>query len=333
MRRRRLAAVLAAMSGAIALGWAGWAAERSVARRLRAEEAEIVDAGLTFPDDVVNHFITVSDGARLHVVEAGEGPTVVLVHGVTLAASVFAAVMRRTERSMRLIAVDLRGHGASVGGDAGYAFDRQAKDLAELLDALDVRDAVLVGHSMGGMIAQVLMGPMRELVGDRIGSLILLDTSTGPLSASRSGRRTAAMLQAVVQRGLRRSARRGAGVYPGEDAATWLTRASFGRQAAPAQVELARSLTQAMSPVVLAEILEPLMSFDGAAMLSQIEVPTAVIVGSRDLLTPPRQARRLHAGIAGSSILIFDDVGHVPMLECPDQLCAALSLAVHHASR
>jgi len=328
MNRRRLAAAGGAVVAAGALAWGGWAVERSAARRLRADEHELVEAGLSMPPEVIDHFIVASDGARLHAVEAGEGPTVVLIHGVTLGATIFIPVIRHLMGTMRVIAIDLRGHGTSLVGDDGVSLERQAADLAEILEYLEVTHAVVVGHSMGGMIAQVLMASPDEALAHRVAHLILLSTSAGPLTIARGGRRIASGLRRLAHRSLRRSVRRGHGIYPSEDAATWLTRASFGRSPEPPAVELARSLTQAASPALVAKLLEPVLSFDGREALASIEVPTTVVVGSRDLLTPPRMARLLHRGIAGSGMVTIKGAGHVVMLEAPEALCDLIEAAV-----
>ena len=73
MNTKRLAVLSGAFAAAGALAGAGWATERSAAQRLRAEESELRDAGLTIPSTATHHFIAASDGGRLHVVEVGDG--------------------------------------------------------------------------------------------------------------------------------------------------------------------------------------------------------------------------------------------------------------------
>jgi len=326
MNTKRLAVLSGAFAAAGALAWAGWATERSAAQRLRAEESELRDAGLTIPSTATHHFIAASDGGRLHVVEVGDGPTVVLVHGITLSSAIFAPLMRLLAPSMRVVAIDLRGHGSSVVGDEGVSFDRQARDLLEVFDDLEITDALLVGHSMGGMISQVLLAQHPTAMA-HVAGFVALDTSTGPLSDTAAGRRFATRLTSVTERSLRRSASKGRGSLPGEDLATWLTRASFGSAPEAAQVELARSLTHGASPSLLAELAAPLLAFDGRPLLASIHVPTTVVVGSRDLLTPPRQARALSEGVAGSGLVVIKGAGHMVMLEATDEL-GALVLAL-----
>ena len=272
------------------------------------------------PADVEHHFVTASDGGRLHVVAAGSGPVVLLVHGVTLSSAIWAPLLRELRSHHRVLAIDLRGHGASVAGSDGMSFERQADDLLEVLDALEVDGATLVGHSMGGMISQVLLARGRAALGGRITGFVALDTSTGPLTQSRAGRRFGAHLEQLAGKVLSRSSSRGTSVFPGEDAAVWLTRASFGASPSAAEVELARSQTQSMAPATTAEILGPLLSFDGRDLLAVIDTPTTVVVGSRDLLTPPRQARRLAEGIPDAGLVVVKGAGHMVILEATELL-------------
>ncbi len=76
-----------------------------------------------------------------------------LLHGITFSARTWTYQFEDLALRYRLLAVDQRGHGASKGGTGKWDLGRLALDLAELLERLDLRDAVLVGHSMGGMVA------------------------------------------------------------------------------------------------------------------------------------------------------------------------------------
>jgi pimeloyl-ACP methyl ester carboxylesterase len=92
---------------------------------------------------------------RLHAVEAGDGLPVVLLHGLFGQAVNFGAIQRRLAAGYRVIALDLRNHGASPhAGDMGYA--TMAADVRETLEALGALPCRLVGHSMGGKVAMML---------------------------------------------------------------------------------------------------------------------------------------------------------------------------------
>jgi pimeloyl-ACP methyl ester carboxylesterase len=95
-------------------------------------------------------------GLRMHVVEAGTGTPVVLVHGFPQSSRAWARVMTLIEPHARAIAPDLRGAGRSDAPDSPYRLDTMCGDLVELLDALGIPQAVVVGHDIGALGALAL---------------------------------------------------------------------------------------------------------------------------------------------------------------------------------
>ena len=93
--------------------------------------------------------VTTNDGVRLHYVEVGAGQPVVMIPGWSQPAAQFKYQLAGLHDRYRLIAVDMRGHGESEKPAFGYKIARLAKDLHEVLGALDLRDVALLGHSMG----------------------------------------------------------------------------------------------------------------------------------------------------------------------------------------
>ena len=129
MRARRAVVGAAFVSGVGAL----YVLEKAIARRWHAPEDELASAGLSMPSDVQHHFVTTTDGGRIHVVEAGQGPPIVLVHGITLGVGIWVRQFRGLAGTHRVIAIDQRGHGQSIAGTDGYRFERLADDLIEVL--------------------------------------------------------------------------------------------------------------------------------------------------------------------------------------------------------
>jgi 3-oxoadipate enol-lactonase len=199
-----------------------------------------------------------------------------------------------------------------------------AADVVEVLEALDVHDALVVGHSMGGMVAQTVVLEHRRRAAGRVAALVLVATSARTVLGGRLGARATATLAAGGGRAFGLLARRGWGLVPQEDLATWVARASFGTRADPAQVELARSMIAAMSPVAMAELSASLLSFDVVDRLGEIDLPTQVVVGTADLLTPPMAARVLAEGIPGATLTVLAGCGHMVMLERAPELDALL---------
>jgi pimeloyl-ACP methyl ester carboxylesterase len=128
--------------------------------------------------------IALRSGVRLHYQQVGDGPDVVMVHGITgnLAAWHLHIVPALSDR-FRILTYDLRGHGYSDTPSTGYSPDDMATDLADLLDALDLPRAVIVGHSYGADVA--LYFAARHP--DRTGQVIAIESALPALEASRRG--------------------------------------------------------------------------------------------------------------------------------------------------
>jgi len=100
---------------------------------------------------------------RLQALEAGQGPPLVLLHGLFGSARNWGAVQKALAADYRVVALDLRNHGASPHAP-GMAYAAQAEDVAETLAALGIESAVVLGHSMGGKVAMMLALTRPELV-------------------------------------------------------------------------------------------------------------------------------------------------------------------------
>lgn len=320
MRRTRVAAAAVIGTG---LGTA-YVLQRSLAKRWRAGADELTAAGLSMPSDIEHHFVTTGDGGRIHVVETGEGSTIVLIHGITLGVAVWARQFRELSGTHRVMAVDLRGHGQSIGGSGGYSFERLADDLVAVFEHLDVTDAIVVGHSMGGMVLQVAAIRRREALHGHVAGIVLLATDAGPAIPGPVGRPMGIAAARVAWRAARFAERRGKGVYPRSDLATWGARVNFGAHPRAADIELVRSISSAVAPRAMAELLGPLLEFDVRIDLGKIDLPTLVVVGSRDVITPARRSRDVAARIPGARLEVLAGCGHLVMLERPDVLDALL---------
>lgn len=323
--RRAEVATAAAATAAVAAGAAYVLARQ--ARRWRAGPEDLESAGLILPADLVHHHLPTTDGGSVHVVERGTGRPLVLVHGVMLGVEIWAPQLRRLSDRHRVLAVGQRGHGSSRAGRGGYSLERLADDLLEVLALLEVTGAVLVGHSMGGMVALLSAIERPEVLRRHVASLVLLATSAGPLVPGPAAALVGAGLAGAAGRGLQRSARRGRTILPGNDVGTWLARASFGAHPGAAEVALTRAALDRMSPAAMAGLLGPLLAYDVHRRIHEVDLPTRVVVGSRDVLTPPHQARAIVRGIPGAELRVLPGCGHMVMLERPDELCRLLEAA------
>ena len=333
---RRAALAAGAASGLAGAVGALWTVEhRVVVRGVRAaSEADRRAAGLVVPDDVVHRWIELDDGGVAHAVERGDGPPVVLLHGVTLAAGVWSQQLADLGDRHRVVAVDLRGHGRSTVGADGFTggIGRLASDVRQVLHALDLTGALLVGHSMGGMVAlQLVADAPPEWTAARIGALALVATSAGPV-VDVVGARTATMLSRALSGGLQAADRIGLSTAHSADIRWWMARANFGPGADPVQVAMTEELGAGTPLRTLAGLVGPLAAFDVSRRLGHLDLPALVVVGSHDRLTPPRHAQRLAGALAGAQLVELPRAGHMLMLERPHELSRLLAEAAGMAA-
>lgn len=311
--------LLRAGVGLSAAAAAAYFFEHRRSARYRLDDAGLERQGLTVPSDAKVHFLPTSDGGRLHVAQFGEGPPIVLIHGVMLALDVWAPVMRALGSSHQVVAISQRGHGHSLAGDEGYRFERLGLDVMEVLDALELRTATLVGHSMGGMVVQRLAARRPIELASHVARLVLIATSPGPVIPAPIPIAVVRIAEHLVST----AARRGRGIFS-SDAGVWLTRIGFGESPSAGGVELTRQLIASMHPDALSALVHNLSEFSIAGRLGAISLPTDVVVGTKDRLTPVRTAKRIEVGIDGANLHVFAGCGHMVMLERVEKLCALL---------
>jgi pimeloyl-ACP methyl ester carboxylesterase len=280
-------------------------------------------AALVPPEPASSAWVTSRDGVRLYVEThgppAGAAPTVVLIHGWTCSIPFWAPVIHALRDDLRVVAYDLRGHGQSdPAGTGGCSSEALADDLEAVLDhALPPgQQAVLAGHSMGGMA--IMAAAPRASVLNRAGGVLLASTGAANLVADALTIPFGAFVPAVVtlQHWLLTSA---APLGP----FSHLTRLMLGYltlgPGAPAELEAANAdIIQACdrrARSAWGHVLAGLDVTDGAR---QLDVPAHVLVGSADRLTPPVHARRLARllpQLAGLTEL--PRIGHMTPLEAP----------------
>jgi 3-oxoadipate enol-lactonase len=255
--------------------------------------------------------IIVND-VRLNYDDRGAGDAILLVHGFPLDRSIWDAQVAALAEAHRVITPDLRGFGESEFGDsdpASVSLDTYAADLAALLDALNVETVTFGGLSMGGYIAFAFL----RAYGPRVARLLLLDTKATPdTEEDRAGR--FALSERV----------REAGASAAADA--MLPRMFAAREAErPALWKRTRAMMESASPRGIRGALTALADRpDSTPDLAGIAVPTLILVGDRDVLTPPSDAEAMHRAIAGSQLVTIPDCGHLSTLEQPDAVNHAL---------
>ncbi|HEX4868054.1 MAG TPA: alpha/beta hydrolase [Acidimicrobiales bacterium] len=317
--RRRLRPVIRVLVPAA--GVAG--ATVLVRRRRRAPSVDpCAPEGLALPEGA-DGVVTTADGAELAVRTAGPdgGPLVVLVHCWTGAKELWGPVARRlVGDGYRVVLYDQRGHGASSWGDGLPHIDRLGDDLAAVLAHVDARDAVVVGHSMGGMSIQAYVGRHGEDAHARLRAAVLAATA-----ARTFGREFPPALAERILGDLAPSWTRTGRV------GTALARGSLGPGAVRAHAVAVRDLLHATPGAARVGCLLAMARMDLRAGLVAVRLPATVLVGTHDLLTPRRSARAIVAAWPGATMRVLPGAGHMLPIERPDDIVEAIRDAVDRA--
>jgi len=240
----------------------------------------------------------------------GSGPTVLMLHGIGGGHLSFAPqVESLASNGYRAVAWDMPGYGHSAPIEP-YTFKGLAESCITLIEGLRCEDVVLVGHSMGGMVAQEVVARRPGLVS----RLVLCGTSasfgkpdgdwqrefvaerTAPLDAGRT------MAQLAEQ----------------------LVPQMVGPGSLPEGVRLAQHCMSQVNPSTYRRALEALVTFDRRANLGNIHVPTLLIAGEHDRNAPAAVMKKMSQAIIGSTFFEMRGIGHLQNLEAPEEFDAAI---------
>jgi pimeloyl-ACP methyl ester carboxylesterase len=316
-------ALAAATLGVAAAGGGAYLRLSAWARRVEAELRAVPDpwAGTDLgPLGGDTDTVSTDDGAELRVVELGDpdGRPVVLVHGYVGNTSTWALVAPRlAEAGHRVIAFDQRGHGSSTAGSDGFGIPHLGRDLAAVLADRDVRDAVVVGHSMGGISVLALAAEDAAAVRGRVAAAVLLSTTAnGPgrpplIGLKRPLRKMAWFELARARPRIGRA----------------FARRAYGDAPAFSLVDASWRAYLATAVHTLNEAGEPLLQFDLRHAMTSLTVPTTVAVGSGDRITPVVCSELIHAALPTSELVVWEGAGHVTPLERPAEVVALVDAA------
>jgi 3-oxoadipate enol-lactonase len=242
---------------------------------------------------------------RLAYLDEGPGPCVVLLHGYPLSREMWREQVSGIGSIYRIIAPDLRGHGASSAPEGVYTMDEMAGDVIELIDTLHITEPfVLGGLSMGGYVALALINRYP----DRVRALMLMDTQAGADTPEAALTREATA-RSVLEAGSAAAV-----------AAAMLPRVFTKRtlEERPERVEPIKAVMEQTTPRGIAGALRGMaIRPDRRAELANIKVPTLVLVGEEDVVTPPSVAKAMADAIPDARLEVIPKAGHLAPYENP----------------
>jgi 3-oxoadipate enol-lactonase len=246
-------------------------------------------------------------------------PTLVLLHGATMTAELnWSAVFPVLGQQFRVLAFDQRGHGQGLGCAGAYRLEQCADDIAELAAVLGVERLIVVGYSMGGLIAQLCWRRHPRLTA----GLVLCATARS-IAGVQWARWTTLMMPALMM-----PAAADAGSMP------WMARlrADFigmhllGRNHDRADRAWALGQMRRTPLLTAVSAVSAVYAFSSHDWIGQVDVPTAVIITRHDRVVSPARQRRLAAAVPGA--LVYDiDGEHDVFLTAPGRFAAALRAA------
>jgi pimeloyl-ACP methyl ester carboxylesterase len=240
----------------------------------------------------------------------GDGAAVVLLHGFPFDRSMWRGQAEALGGEFRVVAPDLRGLGETTAGDGAVTMEALAEDVAALLDELNLGRVVLGGLSMGGYVAFEFF---RKFPG-RVRALVLADTR--PQADTEEGRRAR---EENAQRALKE------GMTPIVESMLPKLLSAGTRERGGEVLKRVRAMMLGTSPEGAAAALRAMaVRRNQSDLLPSINVPTLVIVGGEDAITPPADAEAMRAQIEGSCLTVVEGAGHLSNVERPEEFDRAL---------
>ena len=250
------------------------------------------------------------DDIQMAYSDSGIGRPIVLIHGYPFNRSLWNEQVAALSSSYRVIAPDLRGFGESDASDAPATMNRMAQDVALLLDHLGITRAMIGALSMGGYVALAFYKQFPS----RVRALILADTRAQPDTEEAKQTRAQQAEKALTE-----------GMAGIADAMLpkLLTPETVSKR--PEVVKRIRDMMLKTKPDGAAAALRGMAAReDQTDLLPKISVPTLILVGAEDAITPVADSEKMHHAIAGSRLVVLENAGHVSNLERTEQFNQAL---------
>jgi pimeloyl-ACP methyl ester carboxylesterase len=261
-------------------------------------------------------------GRRISYLIAGEGPVLLLVHGIASDSEAWRAALPLLARRATVIAPDLPGHGASGKAPGDYSLGSLASSLRDLLVKLGHERATLVGHSLGGGVAM----QFSYMFPERTERLVLV--SSGGL-----GQNVNLLLRAATLPGSELAIAATIGPITAVGRATVATLRRLGLRVAPDLGEVGRgfaTLADSQGRAAFLDTLRSVVNFRGQRVDASdrlylaVGMPTLLLWGERDPIIPVGHGRRAEQRMPGSRLVTFADCGHFPQIDDPHRFAATL---------
>ena len=246
---------------------------------------------------------------------ANGAATIVFINSLGTDFRIWHAVIAALDADLGVVVYDKRGHGLSSLGQTPYSVADHSGDLAGLLDALAISKAVICGLSVGGQVAQQLYFERPDLVS----RLVLCDTAAKIGEPDFWNQR----IETIARDGL-------ASVTDGI-MERWFSKRF--RTSGDPLFSVSRSMFERQPVEGYLATCAAIAGFDRRADTASISVPTSVLVGSEDGATPPELVRGFADTIPDSDFRIIDGAGHLPCIETPEPVAAAIAALVERVTK
>jgi 3-oxoadipate enol-lactonase len=230
----------------------------------------------------------------------------VLIHSLAMDHTFWNAVTPALSEATAVLTYDCRGHGQSDKPDGPYRAEQFADDLADLLDHLDWRSAIVAGASMGGCITLAFAAAYPK----RAAALGLFDTTAWYDAPDKWEERAATAEAKGLEAMLEFQTTR------------WFTDAF--RSNRKDVLDAAVAVFLANPARCYAQTCRMLGACNLTAALPRLKMPVRIVVGEEDYATPVAMSETLHRGIAGSTLTVIPNARHLTPLECPERIVAEL---------
>lgn len=251
-----------------------------------------------------------TNGIGIDYSDQGSGIPVIFIHAFPLNQTMWDAQTVALQNYCRVVTLDLRGFGSSEAPQGPYLMDQMAADVRGLMTGLGVDRAVFVGLSMGGYVSMAFY----RNYPDSVLAMVLADTRATADTPEARERRLKSAARAETE-----------GAHAIADDMVPLLLGSTTLESRPSIVERVRAMIEANSPVGIAGAQRGMAERrDSTSLLSAMNFPVLVVVGSEDTVTPVSEAETLRNAIGGARLRIIDGAGHLSNIERPEEFNTAL---------